>query len=163
MDKIIALINSSEYLILLERVVHNLKVSVSDKPIPIAMLNHDSFIFKSSGLAEELIKNIISNDDKAYQFIILKMMSYCDFRDSDNNEYPEGEESEEEDIPTTREILSYYPDFIFSTLIEYCLLKLSPKKISSYLKKIRIPHSSVYERELLGLYKKCYYKHYQCF
>lgn len=152
MDKIRTFIESDTYNKLLNKVRSRLRIEINEQFPPIAMLNYDLSFLKASNLSIETISNTVSVDDRVYQFIVSKMIFYNNQGEEDNNEYPEGEELEEDEHSTIKEVLPYYKDFMFSSLIEYCLLKDSPYSLAFYLRKTRMPHAKKYEKELKEIY-----------
>ena len=118
------------------------------------MLNYDLSLLKASNLSIEAISSTISVDDKVCQFIISKIVFYRNQKREDNNEYPEGENLDEDELPITREVLPYYKDFMLSSLIEYCLLKITSSELFEFLRKTRMPYAKKYEKELREIYSK---------
>lgn len=154
MDKIKTFIESDTYNKLLNKVRSRLKIEINEQSPPIAMLNYDLSFLKASNLSIGTISDTISMDDRIYQFIVSKVMFYSNQGEEDNNEYPEGEELEDDEHPTTKKVLPYYKDFMFNSLIEYCLLKNTPSDLDTYLRKTRMPHAKKYEKELKEIYSK---------
>ena len=154
MDKIKTFIESDIYNSVLNKVEDILRIEVNKKTPPITMLNYDLSLLKASNLSIEAISSTISVDDKVCQFIISKIVFYRNREKEDNNEYPEGENLDEDELPITREVLPYYKDFMFSSLIENCLLKSTSSELFAYLRKTRMPHAKKYEKELREIYSK---------
>ena len=154
MDKIKTFIESNIYNSVLNKVEDSLSIEVNKKTPPITMLNYDLSLLKASNLSIEAISSTISVDDKVCQFIISKIVFYRNRKKEDNNEYPEGENLDEDELPIMREVLPYYKNFMFSSLIEYCLLKSTSSELFEFLRKTRMPHAKKYEKELREIYSK---------
>jgi len=154
MDEIKKFIESEIYNELLNKVRMQVKIEVNELLPPIVLLNHDASLLKAAKITIGEISDLISKDDKVSQFIIAKMTFYETHKEVDNNEYPEGEELEDDELPVVKKTLPYYKNFMFGFLLEYYFLKNRPSELISYLKATKMPHAKKYENELKEIHNK---------
>lgn len=139
--------------------------------VHIEILDYDRTDFHLKNLIEEDLKkaqlsisfvsDYIKNHLKAIiEYSIRKITYYERNPDkADCEEYPEGEELDENEKPVTIERFGYAPSFLISYGIEYFFLNEHPDKLLEYIKKLRIPGASKYKREITSLYKQVNNKH----
>jgi hypothetical protein len=144
------IINSNQYQSLIEDIRKRTKLKILTEYRETAA-NRDEQKIKLAHLSEENIFAVIdTKTDSFKKFALLKMQKFENLQVVE--EYPEGEELEEEDNNET--ILGYSKGFLFMYLIEYILLKDKPDELLNYLKSVRIPQAKKYEKELKEIYNK---------
>ena len=144
MNKINEFINSGLYETLL-KAVQERNVEI-DNIVPFSLLDYDRERLVAARIEIEDLKALLSTN---ISFVKSKMQ--LDFDEED--EYPVGEEVIDDEKPRTINELPYYKNFLVAFLIEYYLLKIQPKELGKYLKRIRIAHASKYEDRLKELWK----------
>ncbi|WP_295229734.1 hypothetical protein [Veillonella sp.] len=70
-----------------------------------------------------------------------------------DGEFPKGEEMFEEDVSTTVEVGNYSKMSIAIYIIEFDILKHHQELLADYYKRLRIPRSEKYAKEVIALYK----------
>ena len=139
MNKINEFINSGLYETLL-KAVQERYVEI-DNIVPFSLLDYDRERLVAARIEIEDLKALLStNIEGATSF-------------DEEDEYPVGEEVIDDEKPRTINELPYYKNFLVAFLIEYYLLKIQPKELGKYLKRIRIAHASKYEGRLKELWK----------
>ncbi|EMA5682107.1 hypothetical protein U3Z00_004073 [Salmonella enterica] len=66
----------------------------------------------------------------------------------------EDDYNDSDDKPETLEILPFPKSFLIGDIIEFYFLKNNPLALADYLKKLRIPSSAKYARELKSIYNR---------
>jgi hypothetical protein len=144
------IVESIDYQNLIKYIKEKTNIKILDEYRETAALRDNQKI-NLANLSTDVAINIIKNEfDKLFSFTILKLCKYENVKMEE--EYPKGEEVEEEGNNET--ILGYSQGFLLMYLIEYYLLKENPSNLLTYLKAIRIPHASKYEKELKEIYSK---------
>lgn len=144
------IINSMQYQDLLNSVQEISKIKILDE-YGYLLASRDEQNMKLANLSKEkLIKLIEIDKDLIIRFAIYKIDKFRNTKI--DQEYPKGEEVEKEN--DNEKVLGYSRRFLLMYIIEYYLLKSNPSELKRYLKAIRIPYASKYEKELKELYSK---------
>ena len=98
-------------------------------------------------MIEEYRKDIILWTKKFWQYSDAIIDAYPD------GEFPKGEEISEEDVSTTIEVGNYSKTSIAMYIIEFDILKNHQEILADYYKRLRIPRTAKYAKEVIVLYK----------
>lgn len=98
-------------------------------------------------MIEEYRKDIILWTKKFWQYSDAIIDAYPD------GEFPKGEEISEEDVSTTIEVGNYSKTSIAMYIIEFDILKHHQEILADYYKRLRIPRTAKYAKEVIVLYK----------
>ncbi|MCC6287217.1 MAG: hypothetical protein IT249_04975 [Chitinophagaceae bacterium] len=151
MEGVKKLINSKYYGILLNKVKEVTKITINDSDPPFALLNYDMGRLKAAKVNAEVLERLLEEHmDSVLKFSVLKI----GYRFDEEEDFPPGEELDDDDKPKTIEVLPYYKDFLVTALVEFYLLKDKPSELNPYLKATRIPHAKKYEKQLKDIYSK---------
>ncbi|WP_095092445.1 hypothetical protein [Pseudomonas sp. Irchel 3A5] len=132
---------------LLEQMVQNLKLAVSDKVISDTLLEYDIENINAASATIKDLEEIASDTLFCGIYVIAKLKG---IEGTENQQ--EGRHSEDEDDVLV-ETLPFYRNFLNIYLIELHILKSQPERLESYLKKIRIPNSKQYAKQLRSIYE----------
>ncbi|MDR0606528.1 MAG: hypothetical protein LBG80_19830 [Bacteroidales bacterium] len=150
MEIVKKIVNSYQYQNLIKDIQKRTKLKILDEYRD-AAANRDEQKIEIAHLSEKDIFEILDNQINDFKkFVLLKMQKFENVKVDE--EYPEGEEIDDDDVNET--VLGYSQGFLLMYLIEYCLLKDNLSNMLTYLKAIRIPHASKYEKELKEIYNK---------
>lgn len=98
-------------------------------------------------MIEAYRKDIIIWSKRFYQYSDATIDAYPD------GEFPEGEEISEEDVSATIEVGNYSKTSVAMYIIEFDILKNHQEILADYYKRLRIPRSAKYAKEVIVLYK----------
>lgn len=143
------IIKSAGYVSFIKGVQKRANIKILDEYLETAA-SRDSQKMAMANLSVDKAIYILKNDNKLLNYVLLKLQKYENVKVEE--EYPKGEEVEEEDNNET--FLGYSQSFLLLYLIEYYLLTEFPEKLLSYLTAIRIPNAKKYDKELKELYSK---------
>ena len=87
-----------------------------------------------------------------------KFLQYSDntIEEDPDGEFPKGEEISEEDVSTTIEIGKYSKTSIALYIIEFDLLKNHQEIVADYYKRLGIPRSAKYAKDMIAFYKEVF-------
>jgi hypothetical protein len=149
MESIKNLIAGDRYQSLLENVRKETNIQIDQADLPSAILNFDADMLKSAKIDAQVLGGILETDlNEVSKYSILRLGLVKD----DDQEYPEGNEPDEDDKDEVIETLPYYKNFLVSFLVEYYFLKNKPSELAAYLKAERIPNAKKFEKELKEAY-----------
>jgi hypothetical protein len=149
MESIKNLIAGDKYRSLLENVRKETNIQIDEAELPSAILNIDADMLKSAKIDAQVLEGILETDlNEVSKYSIVRIGSVKD----DDQEYPEGNEPDEDDKDEIIETLPYYKNFLVSFLVEYYFLKNKPSELAAYLKAERIPNAKKFEKELKEVY-----------
>jgi hypothetical protein len=150
MESIKTLIEGNSYKTLLENVRKEINIRVNEANLPSALLNVDVNRLRAAKLDAQALENILGTDmNEITRYVVSRIGTV---KDDGEQEYPEGEEPDEDDEDEVIETLPYYKNFLVGFIIEYCLLKQKPSELPAYLKALRIPGAKKFEKELKDIY-----------
>jgi len=111
---------------------------------------------KKAELSIPFVSDYIQNNLKSIiEYSIQKIRFYERNSNKVNyEEYPEGEELDEDEKPVTIKVLGYNPFTLIMYGIEFYLLNEHPDRLLEYIKKLRIPGASKYKKEIAFIYKQ---------
>ncbi|EOF6320273.1 hypothetical protein ACK1HU_003830 [Salmonella enterica] len=139
-------IKTNDYISLLNEVIGRLNVNVSKDEPSSQMLNiHAECVNKSGINLGEL--NELCRSEKEHLVVFAKL-KFAEIED-DEDDY-----NDSDDKPETLEILPFPKSFLIGDIIEFYFLKNNPLALADYLKKLRIPSSAKYARELKSIYNR---------
>lgn len=150
MEQAKIVIVSSEYQSFIKEIQKKTKIKILEEYRETAEMRDNQKMDFANLLANQAIEIIKEDYSRLYRFTLLKLKKYENIKTEE--EYPVDEEVEEEENNET--ILGYSQGFILLYLIEFYLLTSNPNKLLPYLKTIRVPNASKYEKELKSLYDK---------
>ena len=101
-------------------------------------------------MIEAYRKDIIIWSKRFYQYSDATIDAYPD------GEFPEGEEISEEDVSATIEVGNYSKTSVAMYIIEFDILKNHQEILADYYKRLRIPRSAKYAKEVIVLYKEVF-------
>lgn len=101
-------------------------------------------------MIEEYGKDIIVWSKKFLQYSDDTIEEYPD------GEFPKGEEISEEDVSTTIEIGKYSKTSIALYIIEFDLLKNHQEIVADYYKRLGIPRTAKYAKDMIAFYKEVF-------
>ncbi|HGY3716631.1 TPA: hypothetical protein ACNVDX_002269 [Citrobacter gillenii] len=139
-------IKTKNYISLFNEVTERLNIN-TDKNEPSSQLFniHAGCVNKSGVSLGELEKLCDLEKERLVEYARLKNIEIED----DEDEY-----NESDDKAVTLEILPFPKSFLIGDLIEFYLLKNNPSALTDYLKKLRIPGSLKYAKELKSIYSR---------
>lgn len=139
-------IKTNDYVSLLNEVINRLNINVSKDEPSSQMFNiHAECVNKSGINLGELNRLCYSEKERLVAFAKLKLAEIED----DDDDY-----NEDDDKPETLETLPFPKTFLIGYIIEFYFLKNSPSALVDYLKKLRIPGSQKYAKELKSIYSR---------
>lgn len=145
-----SIIGSNQYQNLIDKIQKRTKLKILSEYRD-AVATRDEHKMGIAHLSANDTLELLENDMKNFsEFVLLKMKKFENAKIDE--EYPEGEEQDQEDDNET--VLGYSKSFLLLYLIEYFLLKTNPNELEPYLKAIRIPNTKKYEKELKEIYSK---------
>jgi len=99
----------------------------------------------------EWLLSLLDNNAENLKYILARDK----FNETDEiiEEYPLGEEPDEDDEPDTGEILGYSETSIAGFIVELDMLKNHPTQLADYYKKIRIPRATKFASDIKRLYE----------
>ncbi len=98
-------------------------------------------------MIEEYGKDIIIWSKRFWQYSDATIDAYPD------GEFPEGEEISEEDVSATIEVGNYSKTSVAMYIIEFDILKNHQEILADYYKRLRIPRTAKYAKDVIALYK----------
>jgi hypothetical protein len=100
-------------------------------------------------------ENIITNSKAIFlNFVASKLDAFSAISFKDAQEFPEGEELDDNDFDEEEVILPFAADFLIIYFIEFFLLDKHPEKLEDYLKHIRVGHAKKYAKDLKNIYSR---------
>ena len=111
---------------------------------------------EKAGVNISFISDYIQNHIKTVVgYSILKILYYeKNPEKAECEEYPKGEEPNEDEHPVVLEKGDYMPFILITYGIECFFLSEQPEKLLEYIKKMRIPGALRYKKEITLLYNK---------
>ena len=111
---------------------------------------------EKAGVNISFISDYIQNHIKTVVgYSILKILYYeKNPEKAECEEYPKGEEPNEDEHPVVLEKGDYMPFILITYGIECFFLREQPEKLLEYIKKMRIPGALRYKKEITRLYNK---------
>lgn len=152
MEEIKRFIESKKYKILVNEICKSVKIKI--EPVYDDVLcNLDYVKLEKASITISDLEEILEKDHtELVIFSISKLMKYHGVKMQ--QEYPKGEEPDEEDRDNNIVHKGYSQGFLLLYAIEYFLLKYKPDTLDNYLKLNRIPQAKKYVKELRTLYEK---------
>jgi hypothetical protein len=114
--------------------------------------NTDEANLKAAKLTTDDLDEVLETDFERFINYSVEKLKLPD--DDDDDEYPEGEELDEDDKPTTLGDYGFDKGFLILNLIEFALARKDPKSLEAYFKKLRIPAAGKYAKTLNAIIKK---------
>ncbi|MGI2099749.1 hypothetical protein ACRN9O_02815 [Shewanella oncorhynchi] len=131
------LIDTELYSSLLVYAKKNSKVNVNECDLPKVLLAYDAQKINAAEFSILEMEKIVSSNMPLFTlFFDKKIDTFIDT--------PDEQESNDDVIAT----LPFYKNFLVIYIIEFCLLIEKQDELERYLKKIRVPGSKKYSREL---------------
>lgn len=144
------IISSSQYQNLIDTIQKRIRLKILNEYRD-TVATRDEQKMKLANLSSDEALKLLEDDKSIFSgFVLLKLQKFENAKIDE--EYPEGEEPEQEDDNET--VLGYSKSFLLLYLIEYFLLKTNPSELEPYLKATRIPNAKKYEKELKEIYSK---------
>lgn len=111
---------------------------------------------KKAKLSVSFVANFIQRNLKdIIEYSIQKIAYYKQNSDKTHyEEYPEGEELDEDEKPITIKKLDYMPFILVSFGVEFFFIKEHPDKLLEYVRKLKMPGASIYTREITSIYNQ---------
>lgn len=145
------LIKSENYVWILEEIKNKLNKKVEDKSPEYSILIYDDKALKAAKLEIEDIFKIINEDKEKILEYIIKTIQFFK-NEKFEEEYPEGEELEEDEKSVLIEVRPAPRNFLIGSVIDFYLLKNNFKYLEIYLKLIRMPQAKKYAKQLRKIY-----------
>ncbi|EJI0929566.1 hypothetical protein PAH69_000039 [Salmonella enterica] len=143
-------IKTNDYVSLLNEVIERLNINVSKDEPSSQMFNiHADCVNKSGINLNELNELCYSEKERLVVFTKLKLAEIEDDEDDDNDN-----DNDNDDKSKTLEILPFPRVFLIGYIIEFYFLKNNPYALADYLKKLRVPSSIKYAKELKSIYSR---------
>ena len=116
--------------------------------------------FKSAIQSEEettqWLLSLLENNAENLQYICARFRFNDSIADDEADEYPPGEEPDDDDKPVTIEIHGYPETSIIDFIIELDMIKNHPKQLSEYYKRIKIPGAAKFAADIKRLHKTAF-------
>jgi hypothetical protein len=152
MERIKEFIESELYNDLINQIKVVAKVEVQSS-YPEMILSFDKENLDFAKISVDDLELLLSSDkEKIIEYVKVKLVKYLNVEME--QEYPKGEEPDEDDKDVILKISPFYKNFLNIYLIEYYLLKNRPTELEAYFKATRIPGAKKYEKELKEIYSK---------
>ncbi len=151
MKNLLKLIENKNYRKLLLITIDKIAINVKDEIHTIYLNKFDENLSKAK-ISYEYINSILENNldlEKVSNYIVKKLIKYDGV---DEQEYPDGEEPDEDEKDIIISDDGYSIVFLAFHLIEYCIIKQDRNHIEDYVKAIRIPNAKKYAKEILKIY-----------
>lgn len=149
MEKIEKIINSKAYTKVLEIVAKTKKLNILSDYYSTLLKIAEKNLNKSKLSIDDL--NEVLTLDQCFVYYVLKKIEIIDGRVIEE-EYPDGQEPDEDEKTVTTAVLGKSVTFIFDNMIEYYFIKNNPIELERYLKDIGIPNSKKYAKEICEVY-----------
>lgn len=144
---------TENYNLVLENIAKKLNRKMEDGIPSYAMLIYNDKALKIAKLDIMEIKKVITEDSENFsKYTIEKIKFFTDTKEEFEEEYPEGEEPDEDEKPVLIETRPAPRSFLIGPSIEYWLLKNNFKYLEIYLKLIRMPQAKKYAKQLKKIY-----------
>lgn len=106
---------------------------------------------ETAGLSSAMLAELLENDfEQVMEFSIKKLEKFDNVEIE--QEYPPGEEPEEDEMDSKGVSKGYSKGFLILNLIEFYFLKKDPDGLIAYLKRSRIPKAEKYRSELSKIF-----------
>lgn len=152
MNELLEIVELSQYKSAIKTLVTRNKIIVDDDEI-------DDFYFNIFNSEKEKAKvsfseliSIINSKEEVNSFINYVSKKLVKYDGCDEQEYPEGEEPDEDEKDIVISEDGFSKTFLAFHLIEYCVLKNNRDYIDEYVKLIKIPNAKKYAKELKEIY-----------
>ncbi|EBI9231402.1 hypothetical protein KGX76_003477 [Salmonella enterica] len=155
-------IKTNDYVSLLNEVIERLNINVSKDEPSSQMFNiHADCVNKSGINLNELNELCYSEKERLVVFTKLKLAEIEDDEDDYNdngngngNGNDNDNDNDNDNKSKTLEILPFPRVFLIGYIIEFYFLKNNPYALADYLKKLRVPSSIKYAKELKSIYSR---------
>ncbi|AAY40016.1 MULTISPECIES: hypothetical protein [Pseudomonas] len=140
-------VEGETYSSLLSHIALKLGLAVNEKRVSDILLEYDIENINAANATIEDLKKIANDKHLCELYILTKLK---EIEGTENQQEGKHEEDEED---TLVETLPFYRNFLNIYLLELYILKENPEALDSYLKKIRIPKSKLYAKQLRSIYE----------
>lgn len=145
-DEVREWVSSEAYTSLLDLVAKELKVAINHEPVSDILLAHDVKKILAAESSIDELAAIANEKNFCLQYVARKWQII-----SGTEDLQEGHDDDEPDVVLEKH--PFYKNFLNIYLIEIYLLREKPESLEHYLKKIRIPQSKNYAKQLRDVYK----------
>jgi hypothetical protein len=152
MEEIKEFIQTTEYQKVVDLFVSSYKIELTNDEYDAAYEDDLDKMNKAKVTINDLATILKSDEIEIKKFSKYFSEKLSKYEDNNEQEYPEGEEVEDEDEDIEDE--GFLKDFLIGYLIEYHILKNNINDLEKYTKEIRIPYSKKYAQELKDIYSK---------
>jgi len=104
----------------------------------------------------EWLLSLLANNSENLKYICARDRFNKAIADEIVEEYPLGEEPDEDDEPDTGEILGYPETSIVGFIIELDIIKNHPKKLADYFKRLQIPRAARFASDIKKLHQNTF-------
>ncbi|WP_442109128.1 hypothetical protein [Pseudomonas sp. NUPR-001] len=147
-DVVSGVVNSEAYQNIVSQLKKDVGITICEE-LSELFCDFDAAAFDRSGLSIEELKAVFeAGSDEIRDYSIRKYKALDGA--SEEQEYPVGEEPDEEDDEFESENLGYAPGFLLANAIEFLLAKKGGRYLEKYLKESRVPKAGEYAKQVLS-------------
>ena len=110
-------------------------------------------VLQSEEETAQWLISLLENSEENLQYICARLRFNESIADDETDEYPPGEEPDDDDKPVTIENHGYPETSIIDFIIELDMIKNHPKLLSEYYKRIKIPGAAKFAKDIKQLYE----------
>jgi hypothetical protein len=100
--------------------------------------------------------SLLENQEEVLSYLRARVLFNNDVEDTE--EYPIGEELDDDEKPITLEILGYPETSFADFIVEMDLVKNNPMQLADYYKKLRVPKAKKFASDIKRLYQSTFSK-----
>ncbi|WP_437432938.1 hypothetical protein [Yokenella regensburgei] len=139
-------IKTNDYISLLNEVIERMNINVSKDEPSSQMFNIHADCVNKSGINLDVLNELCYSEKE--HLVAFTKLKFAEIEDDEDDYNDDGDKSE------TLEILPFPKTFLIGYIIEFYFLKNNPSALADYLKKLRIPNSIKYAKELKSIYNR---------
>lgn len=150
-DSIRKLINTDVYRKTIAAVSQQSGIKIEEREDS-TILNLGIQDFRASLLKEDVLYSVLHNHND----LLIRFSVKCldEFKDDNEEEYPEGEEPDEDELPEVIEVGGILVITLITYMVElHFLLAKDDEGLSQYLKRRRIPYAAKHKKALKGIFQ----------
>lgn len=152
-DDLNRLVNDKHYIEVTAAIAKSINTPTSDE-FPIALKNICLEDLRISSCSPQQLLDCLQNDTGEVTSFSVKKWKFLEGVE-DQQEYPEGEDVDEDDADEVLGVKPITPAFLLGRLCEFYLLKYKGEaELSAYLKKLRIPGLKKYVQDLKRIFNE---------
>lgn len=142
------IVSSPSYNYIVNELIATLKISVDEEYESIFAKLDSAKIGRSGLSADQIDQAVCENSESIIKYSKRKFQLLQS--DSDDQDYPEGEEPRDGDNDVVVSVGNYARGFVLTNVIEYLLAKEGPVQLLEYVKASKIPKAKTYVSQVMS-------------